>query len=277
MSYTLYVGTYADGKTEGIRSFSVDFDRERTELLAITPVENPSYLALSPDTNIIYAVGETGENTAQIYAFQQESHGKLTMIDTRPALGGSPCHLAIANDSSFLAVSNYIGGTLILYGLQKDGRFASQEARIFKPDIPEGCVSRMHSAQFSPDGRRIFIANLGLDCLFSFPILQRNYERKDGIAEFIDLANPSVIPLTKGDGPRHTVFHPSGEYLYCVNELSGKISAFKITEDTLECICETDPTEEERSGAAIRFSTVSVDRSFLYTSFRMPSGRISFF
>jgi len=272
MLYTLYVGSYSDGKTEGIRSFSVDSETGKATLLAITPVENPSYLALSPDECFLYAVGESSGENAKVYAFKREERGKLTLIGTRPALGGSPCHVAVAKNGSFLVVSNYHGGNLVLYGLQEDGRFRGNESTTFSLREPEAKVSRMHSAQFSPDGHYVVVANLGLDCLFRFYVLE------DVPVNFLDFVFFSVTRLSKGDGPRHTVFHPSGKYIYCVNELSGKISVFEVknsrTKEELIPVCETDPEEGERSGAAIR---ISGDGNFLYASFRSPSGRISIF
>src|SRR5215213_3470801 len=68
----LVVGTYTKGKSKGIYLYEFNTGNGETRLIDSTPASNPSYLAVSPDQQLVYAVSETvrGNNSGQVRAFR---------------------------------------------------------------------------------------------------------------------------------------------------------------------------------------------------------------
>ena len=54
--------------------------------------------------------------------------------------------------------------------------------------------------------------------------------RFDRATEKLTPANQPFAELKAGAGPRHLTFHPSGKYLYVINELDSTMTAFKYNE-----------------------------------------------
>lgn len=82
-----------------------------------------------------------------------------------------------------------------------------------------------HSVDLSPDGRSLYVADIGHNCIWTYSV---------------DESERGRPPLTPGakhvsprphDGPRHTWPHPSGRVLYCVQEHSSMVDAFRVAED----------------------------------------------
>jgi 6-phosphogluconolactonase len=86
---------------------------------------------------------------------------------------------------------------------------------------------------------------------------------------------PMAVPWfssNPGAGPRHGIFHPSGEYAYFINELDSTVDALKVTPSAAACferiqtisVLPANPGTGN-TGAAIKCSP---DGRFLYTSNR---------
>jgi 6-phosphogluconolactonase len=52
--------------------------------------------------------------------------------------------------------------------------------------------------------------------------------RQNGQDGHLTPAEPAMVPLRPGSGPRHLALHPTANMLYCVNELGGTLTAFAI-------------------------------------------------
>jgi|GEM_PF-5097615 len=82
-----FVGTYTDGTSEGIYRYQLEGDSLSSLGLAAKS-ENPSYLALTPDKQILLAVNETDrEGTGTIESFEVSDAG-LSFV-SRNATGGA--------------------------------------------------------------------------------------------------------------------------------------------------------------------------------------------
>lgn len=73
-----------------------------------------------------------------------------------------------------------------------------------------------HSSFYSPDGRFLFVQDLGLDVIVTYTV----------DAEAGKLVKHNETELQAGAGPRHFVFHPGGQYAYVINELDSTVTAF---------------------------------------------------
>jgi 6-phosphogluconolactonase len=75
-----------------------------------------------------------------------------------------------------------------------------------------------HETRFDPAGRFVFGADLGLDRAWSWTI--------DGNAgKFVSNTVP-YIQVASGSGTRHMDFHPSGRFLYIIDEMVSSITAY---------------------------------------------------
>lgn len=77
-----------------------------------------------------------------------------------------------------------------------------------------------HSADLSPDGALLYIADIGRNCIWTYSI-------KPGQKEHTTLAEKKISPR-KHDGPRHVWPHPNGKYVYCLQEHSSVVDVFEV-------------------------------------------------
>ncbi|RYF64327.1 MAG: lactonase family protein, partial [Cytophagaceae bacterium] len=73
-----------------------------------------------------------------------------------------------------------------------------------------------HSATVSPDGKQVYVADLGNDRVYIYNL---------GGAKPVPNATPFVT-VKKGSGPRHLAFHPNGRFVYVVEELISSMAVF---------------------------------------------------
>ena len=93
----VYVGTYTRGDSEGI--YLLDLDPKTGELTSrglVAKTDNPSFLAVHPSDDLLYAVNEVSEwdgaESGGVSAFKIDGKsGKLVLLNRQPSLGGGPC------------------------------------------------------------------------------------------------------------------------------------------------------------------------------------------
>ena len=125
----------------------------------------------------------------------------------------------------------------------------------------------MHSVRFSPDGRYLFASDLGTDHLYRYEITP------DSIP--FDKNSVKVIQTPPGTAPRHFDFHPNGQYLYLLGELSGKVIVYHDHKGDMEAkqIVVSDSIGA-RGSAHIK---ISPDGQYLYASNRLEGDGIAIF
>lgn len=273
----MYVGTYTGESSEGI--YVMKFDAEDgtiTPIDTVRGIANPSYLALSPDNQFLYAVSEMADSAdAAVYAYRVDrGSGSLTLINRQSSYGGAPCYINVDNQGNNVAVGNYLGGSLSVFSVGSDGSL-EESATVIKHQGSSQNLERQQSAHvhctlFAPDNQNLFVSDLGTDRLQGYAY--------DAEARSLNETPQSVFEADPGSGPRHLTFHPNGKFAYLINELKGTIVAFRYLEGTLEPIqtVSTLPEEYEgsKSGADIH---VSPDGKFLYASNREDLNNIVIF
>ena len=123
-----YIGTYTGAKSKGI--YLSRFDKEEGELSSpelVAETKNPTFLALHPTKQVLYAVGEIGDSegkpTGAVSAFSIEKKtGRLTLLNQQPSGGTGPCHLAVDASGRCLLVANYSSGSIAAFPIAADGR-----------------------------------------------------------------------------------------------------------------------------------------------------------
>ncbi|EPQ25770.1 uncharacterized protein PFL1_06637 [Pseudozyma flocculosa PF-1] len=76
-----------------------------------------------------------------------------------------------------------------------------------------------HGVDLSVDGRVAFVPDIGRNCIWVYDV-----DPDDGT---LSLAQKYALSRAN-DGPRHTIAHPGGRYLYCLQEHSSYVDVFEI-------------------------------------------------
>jgi 6-phosphogluconolactonase len=232
-STLVYAGTYtrtgpdSRGRADGIHILRFDpLSGELSPSGVVPDVPNPSFLALHPGGQRLYAVNETTEIDGRVggavsaFAIDVES-GALTYLQRKPSHGGDPCHLSVDRAGRVVLVANYASGTVAMLPLQPDGRLdcASDVHQHRGASLNPERQSSPHPHQIVPDptNRYALVADLGLDEVRVYAL---------------DLAAGRLVPrqsaaatLPPGSGPRHLAFRPDAGRVYIINELSSTVTA----------------------------------------------------
>ena len=231
--HLMYVGTYTGTGSEGIYAFRFDpttGDTTPVGLVAVT--ENPSFIAVDPKGQFLYAVNEVetfrDEPTGAIsvFAIDRES-GMLNLLQQVSSLGGSPAHLSLDTSARNLLLANYGGGNVAVFPIGRDGRLGEHSALVqnsgssVNPERQEG--PHAHFIQVTPDNRLAIVADLGLDKL-----LVHRFDPETGS---LTPGSPAFVRADPGSGPRHVAFAPSGKFVYAVNELTSTVTVFAYQQD----------------------------------------------
>src|SRR5688572_5402438 len=95
--YFLLVGTYTSTGSEGIYSGYFNIDNINCGITDSIKTSNPSFLAVSPGMDNIYAVNENADANGKgggvsSFSFDRNT-GKLTVTSTQSSEGNHPCYI----------------------------------------------------------------------------------------------------------------------------------------------------------------------------------------
>ena len=90
----MVVGTYTDGHSKGIYSYVFDQESGKVKSLSSLEIQNPFYLTFSQNGKVLYAVSETNDENASVYAISYEKGtGKMKVINSMKTGGEDPCYV----------------------------------------------------------------------------------------------------------------------------------------------------------------------------------------
>src|SRR5438477_2916407 len=228
--YLFYVGTYTQegSKSKGIYAYRFDaVTGQSTSLGLVAETTNPSFLAIDRTRRFLYAVNEIsdyqGQKSGGVSAFAIDPKtGKLAFLNEVPSRGADPCYVTLNKSGKYVLVANYGGGNVAAFPILNDGRlseaaaFIQHTGRGHDPERQEG--PHAHEIELANDNRFAIAADLGLDELLIYHF--------DAAHDTLSPNNPPFAKLQPGSGPRHFTFHPSGKYVYVINEMGSTVTAF---------------------------------------------------
>jgi 6-phosphogluconolactonase len=234
---TVYIGTYTrresfvDGKAEGIYVYRLDpATGALTYAATVRGVVNPSFLAVSPQGDHLYAVNEiTGDHgsqgTVSAFAIQPET-GDLAFLNKQHTHGLAPCHVSVDGTRHYVLVANYETGSLCVLPVHEDGRLGEAtdvvQLRGSGPNPQRQEGPHAHMILPGPGGRTLFAVDLGTDRIMLYRL---DLERGTLLP-----ADPPWTQLTPGTGPRHLAFHPNGRVAYVIGELQSTVTVLQYDE-----------------------------------------------
>ena len=279
VSDTLYmlVGSYGPADQEGIKVYKFNQATGEGEYVSgVKGISNPSYQTVSKDGKRVYSVGEDDGGTACANALTFDAAtGTLTLINSQPTQGATPCHIALSPEEDYVVTANYNGSNISLFPLDGKGRLKPGQTIGFEgsgPDKERQAIPHLHFVYFTPDNHYLLANDLGTDRIHRFPL---NTRQKGSNTPLVDRQRASDIRLTPGSGPRHAVFSADGRFAYLITELSGEVMAFTYDGDSLSLMqtIQAD-TLDARGSADIHLSP---DGRFLYASNRLKGDGLAIF
>lgn len=244
MATPLLIGTYTGGQSKGIYLYNFD---DRTGHIdprpaQVTAAENPSWLVPSADHRLLYAVDENGEGgrdpvgRASAYRMDPAS-GRLTFINRMSSLGAEPTYASLSKDGRYLFVANYAvladpGGTLSVLPVGKGGALGPvtqiKTYRASMVNLDRQTSPHIHSVVSSPDGRFVFVQDLGGDRIHAY-----RYDPARRETPLSALRDQPFTEMPKGSGPRHLIFSPDGRHAYVTLEMAGQVAVLDHAEGRL--------------------------------------------
>ncbi|MET7698261.1 lactonase family protein [Streptomyces sp. NPDC005485] len=256
-----FIGSFTAAGGPGVLTAAVDRnDGALTVLSATDGIPDPSYLALSPAKDMLYAVSETADGAVAAYRVTGD---KAELAAPPVPVGGSgPTHLSV--HAGHVLTANYGSGSVTAVPLRDDGTLSDAPSSVLRhtgsgPHTPRQHGPHAHQVQPDPSGRWAVSVDLGTDsvrvCTLDGGTLTLHRE----------------FALRPGSGPRHLAFHPRGEHAYVLNELAPTVTACRwdAAEGTLRPVGETPVLSGVPDGDAYPSGiVVSPDGRFVWTATR---------
>ncbi|MFG2316423.1 lactonase family protein [Streptomyces tendae] len=256
-----YIGSFTAAGGPGILTATVAPDSGALTVVSGTDgLADPSYLALAPDGNTLYAVSETDEGAVAAYRVsgdRPEPTGRPVPVD-----GDGPTHLSLY--AGHVLTANYGSGTVTAVPVRPDGTLARSASGVLRhtgsgPHAQRQQGPHAHQVRPDPSGRWAVSVDLGTDSV-------RVCTLADGA--------PAVhreIALRPGSGPRHLAFHPDGSRAYVLNELAPTVTVchWEAADGALKPLTEVPVLPGAPAGDAYPSGiAVSPDGRFVWTATR---------
>lgn len=275
----LLVGTYTNGKSEGIYVYDFDTDNANNKFISSIKSSNPSFLAVSPNKKFVYAVNEEGDSlnnggAVSAYSFNKKT-SKLQYINQQRSGGNHPCYITTDTNGKWVITANYSGGSFSVMQVKKNGSLAAAKTIVQHSGKSTNSSrqekAHVHTTVLTNNNKYLLVSDLGLDKVFSYP-----FNAVTGMVAKNEVKTTSVIG---GAGPRHLAIHPSQKFVFITQELNGTIAAFSINNigelKLLQTISAVPEAYKGSFGGADIHA--SADGKFLYASNRGESNSIAIF
>lgn len=271
---TMIVGTYTDEcASRGVYSYY--FDQEKGMLVggdgglfteapgAVSRVEmrNPSYLTLSADGKLVYAVSEVGDSLASAVTLRLDSKtGAMQMLGSELTDGKDPCY--VSTNGKVVMTANYSSGNVTEFPIGEDGRLLPHDflydTGMGGPDSVRQNLPHAHCALFNATGTELYVSEFSADVVTRYDVATRLGKR---------------IQLPSDFGPRHIILNTDESKAYVLGELSGNVVVIDTESDSvIQTVCAD--TVHARGCADIHLSP---DGKYLYASVRLQNDGIAIF
>ncbi len=224
----VFVSAFNSGDEGAIHAYRFDSATGQLKLLhRTTDVENPFFLAVSPNGRFLYSIDAPqfgGPNNEFVAAFAIEEHDRrLTRLNRQSTRGTASCYLDVDATGKAVVVANYSTGSVAALPVLADGSlgegssFVQHAGSSVDPKRQTG--PNAHCIAISPNNRFALAADLGIDKVLI-------YNLNPDTATITANETQPFATLPPGSGPRHLTFHPNGHHVYLINELSNTITWF---------------------------------------------------
>lgn len=219
--YILYVGSYTAGTSKGIYAWSFDSaDGKIAPLGLMAQTPQPAHLWIAPNNKTLYTVNWEDKGGVSSYRINAKT-GALTFLNKTSSHGAQPNQVVVDPTGQVAVTVNYTSGTLAAYKLEPDGKLGEAFFSVKHEGKPLSAAQpgpKQHGIQFSKDNKTMFIADLGLDRVYSY--------RFDAAKPSI--SDPTYVSTHAGAGPRRIQMSPDGKFLYVDHETDSEVGVYSI-------------------------------------------------
>ncbi len=261
----VFVGTYTrSGRSRGIHTFEYDPPSGKFSPLAITDLEDPSFLAFDPTRRLLFSVIEgLGRDAGGAASFRIEDSGQLTQLSQQKTGGGEPCHLCTDSTGRWLVVANHEHGSVAVFPIGTDGRLepmSDLRKHSGSGPGPTQAGPHAHFVTLDPAGERVLVADKGIDHVVLYHLRGGKLEPAD----------PPFGKVHDGAAPRHISFHPNGRFVYVNGEADMTITAFSYANGRMDelQVLSTLPEGANRQGCSTAQILVEPSGQYVYVSNR---------
>jgi len=264
--HTIYFGTYTGPLSQGIYRSTLD---EATGQLSapelVAGAKNPSFLALSPDGQALYAALESDGSAVGAWAIGAD--GKLSALNQQPSGGEGACHVWVDATGKNVLAANYGSGSIACWRVREDGSLGERSAFVqftgSGPDANRQQGPHAHSIYTNAANNLVYACDLGTDQVHIFGF--------DAARGTLSPNDPPASKVPAGGGPRHLALGRGG-FAYANNEMGLSVTAFKIDAVTgalteLQTV-PTVPQDAPRAGVSTAEIFVHPTGKWLYVSNR---------
>ena len=221
----LYVGTYTDAdRPDGIYLLRINPRSGALRLVgSVNAGPNPSFLAIHPKAQVLYAVNEVATGAVSACAIAGDT-GALTRLDEEPSEGNAPCFVSVDKSGRVVLVANYEAGTVALLPIETGGALARATSVVqhtgHGPNADRQSAAHAHCIIADPSNRFALAADLGADRVFVY--------RLDLGHQALQHIDGGEAVMRAGAGPRHLAFHPTLPLVFVANELDSTVAALRF-------------------------------------------------
>jgi len=237
---------FVAGNGKGIHIVALDRQTgAMNSLHVVGGIRSPSYLAVSPAGDRLYAVEEldmSAKPQLHTYALDRTT-GALELLGKVSMPGSSACHVSIDPERRFAFVSNFSSGDLLCYRLSVEGLPEEGPQVLTRPGNGS---ARVHCAVAAPEGDLLLVCDAGNDTIAAYALSE------DGV----DPRPVTELRAAPGAFTRHVALSPEHSTFLAVHELASSLSIGRLTGNRLS-YGETlsglpEDWKGENTGAAVR-------------------------
>ncbi|MCX5561749.1 lactonase family protein [Streptomyces sp. NBC_00038] len=265
----LHVGGWGLGQLNALR-----FDPSDATMTLVGPVAQAgsNWMTAHPTKPVLYATGGESGGIIRVFHVDRasgalEQFGEIATQAT-PANGGLS-YLGVDVRSKTLLAADFAAGTLASVPIGRDGGLGAVVSRV--QDTGSGPHPRQqgphaHHVVIDPSGRFALVPDLGADRIFVYRFDRATRALSAGTPD-----GPRTYATAPGSGPRRVAFHPSGGFVYLLNELTADIQALRWShEDGVLTHLQSLPTDAPGHTGTTSAAELAIsgDGRFVYTSNR---------
>jgi len=232
-NYSILLGTF---RSPYIYTLNFDTVKGKLELQHTNKANcGHSWLDVSPDAKTLYTTNWAEDPSVSCYTIVPPSADK-PFPTTEPLATVKSKFLSgyvVSNDKAMYSACGPQVDVFLIdekTGALKDQPAVQSFALVSEEERHKG-TSQMdfgglrhggHSADLSPDGTKLYVADIGRNCVWMYHV--------DKATGLLTEASKNVA-TRPDDGPRHAWPHPNGKYVYSLQEHTSFVDVFRLSDD----------------------------------------------
>jgi 6-phosphogluconolactonase len=243
-----------------IHAFLLDSQKGTLELLEViavpgsgAPTRGNIPLTWSRDGRMLYAHIRVDPFPLSSFAIDPNS-GRLRLLES-VAMPAPMAYLSTTRNGKYLLGASYDHAQLTVNRIETDGRIGVPCLQTVPTPPKAHCVIE------APFGAFVYATSVDGEAILVYRLDEAS-GRLDAMA---------TIPTRPGSGPRHLVFHPTLDRLYCINEHAGSLAVYgvdRVSGSLRELQYESIVPQGFSGNALASDIHLTPDGAFLYVSVR---------